>query len=85
MKSEVRGSILAFTSEKRGKKGGIAQVQELVKLTHFENTQEGTMRTMRPMRSLHTEFGTEQSEVKLGYSRVSSGFLTYSPEEINQV
>ena len=39
---------------------------------------------MRAMRSLHTASGTEKSEEKLGYSRVSSGFLTYSQEEISE-
>ena len=48
------------------KKGGIYHVQEPVKLTHLETTQKGTMGAVR---SLHTESGTEKSEVKRGYSR----------------
>ena len=43
-------------------------VQEPVK--HLTITQKGTMRAMR---SLHTESGTEKSEVKLGHSESDRG------------
>ena len=81
MNSELCGSVLAFIPPKK-KECALSRVQEPVKLTHLQNTQEGVMRAMR---SLHAESGTETSEVKLGYSDSHPGFLTYSQEEIRQV
>ena len=82
MKSEVRGLILAFISRQKGTNRETSHVQDPVELLHSEiNREEAT----RAMRSLHTDSDTETSEVKLEYSRVSLGFLTYSQKGRSQV